>query len=87
MRINKELRYQLEKLLETYELEVRQAQKNGLLTDSTARTYLLHPSNFVKWCKGDFIPAEGIQMFKRHLPLSCRYGWFLCAYKAFITTA
>jgi ABC-type Zn uptake system ZnuABC Zn-binding protein ZnuA len=57
VKVNEESRKQLEKLLETYESEVKQAQKNGLLTDSTARTYLLHASNFVKWCKGDFIPG------------------------------
>lgn len=57
VKVNAESRYQLENLLETYESEVKQAHKKGLLTESTARTYLLHAANFVKWCKGDFIPG------------------------------
>lgn len=54
---NEEYRNQLQNSLTEYELEVRQAQKVGLLTENTARTYLLHASNFVKWNKGDFVPG------------------------------
>lgn len=55
---NVEFKRQLAKLLGDYEKEVLEAKKNGLLTESTAKTYLLHASNFVKWCKNDFVPGE-----------------------------
>lgn len=57
MRENVEFINQLERLLGDYEKEVIQAKKNGLLTESTTRTYLLHANNFVKWCKDDFVPG------------------------------
>lgn len=52
-----EFRSRLEELLWDYENEVLQAKHSGLLTESTARTYLLHANNFVKWCKDDFVPG------------------------------
>lgn len=57
MKTNEEFRSQLEKLFVDYEKEVLNAKKSDLLTESTARTYLLHANNFVKWCKGDFVPG------------------------------
>ncbi|QGH33148.1 hypothetical protein GI584_03435 [Gracilibacillus salitolerans] len=57
MRVAQDLIKQLEELYETYEQEVKDKSKEGLLTDSTARTYLLHSRNFIKWCKNDFIPG------------------------------
>lgn len=57
MKVNDDFSSELEKLLQTYELEVQSAKKEGLLTDSTAKTYILHSSNFVKWCKGNFKPG------------------------------
>jgi hypothetical protein len=48
---------ELEKLYSIYESEVKEAMKKGLLTESTARTYLLHSGNFLKWCKNDFEPG------------------------------
>ena len=38
-------------------VQVVQANRHDLLTESTTRTYLLHAYNFVKWCKGDFVPG------------------------------
>lgn len=49
-----EYRRRLEELLG--EDEVLQAKHSGLLTESTARTYLLNTNNFIKWCKDDFVP-------------------------------
>lgn len=57
MKASKEFINELNKLLTEYENEVKAAYKQGYLTDSTARTYLLHSNNFVKWCKDDFIPG------------------------------
>ncbi|MEK3976211.1 hypothetical protein [Psychrobacillus sp. FSL K6-1267] len=54
---NVEFKRQLAKLLGDYEKEVLEAKKSGLLTESTAKTYLLHANNFVKWCKDDFVPG------------------------------
>lgn len=55
-----ELKFQekLEQKLKEYEEIVHQKQKEGLLKEKTVKTYLLHPSNFVRWCKGDFNPGE-----------------------------
>ncbi|UGB29961.1 hypothetical protein [Metabacillus sp. B2-18] len=57
MKASQEFIKQLEELYQTYEQEVRKSSKEGLLTDSTARTYLLHSGNFIKWCRNDFIPG------------------------------
>ena len=48
---------ELERLIIEYEVEVEQKRREGKLADSTADTYLLHSNNFVKWCKGEFIPG------------------------------
>jgi hypothetical protein len=55
MKANKEFLNQLNELLNQYEQEVNQARKQGQLTESTAKTYLLHTNNFAKWCKGNFV--------------------------------
>ncbi|MEW9125208.1 MAG: hypothetical protein AB2421_21030 [Thermotaleaceae bacterium] len=57
MRANKDFISQLNQLLNDYEEELLQAKKQGSLTESTAKTYLLHSNNFAKWCKGDFVPG------------------------------
>ena len=57
MKVNPELLREMEKLLDQYIKEVEEAKKSGALTESTARTYLLHTSNFVKWCNGNFVPG------------------------------
>jgi len=54
---NYEFNKELERLFSMYEIEVKEAKKNGLLTESTSRTYLLHSSNFLKWCRGAFQPG------------------------------
>jgi ABC-type Zn uptake system ZnuABC Zn-binding protein ZnuA len=57
MKASQDFIKQLEELYQTYEQEVRGKSEEGLLTDSTARTYLLHSDNFIKWCRNDFIPG------------------------------
>lgn len=47
----------LDQLYSKYEIEVNESQTNGYLKASTSRTYLLHSSNFIKWCKGNFEPG------------------------------
>lgn len=44
-------------LLYEYEKEINNAFQKGLLAEKTVRTYLLHSSNFVKWCHGEFVPG------------------------------
>ncbi|WMJ24335.1 hypothetical protein RBG61_06620 [Paludicola sp. MB14-C6] len=47
----------IQKLFEQYEQEVLEAERNGYLKENTAKTYLLHSGNFVKWCKNEFEPG------------------------------
>ena len=49
---------ELERLLHKYEQEVLTAQDKRYLKPNTARTYLLHSENFVKWCKDEFEPGS-----------------------------
>ncbi|MCC0567180.1 hypothetical protein [Brevibacillus borstelensis] len=58
MRANQDFIKQLELLYESYEKEVTDKLKGGILKDTTAKTYLTHSSNFVRWCKNDFVPGE-----------------------------
>jgi len=48
---------ELKSLLVEYENEVNKSLADGYLKETTAKTYLLHANNFVKWCNGDFIPG------------------------------
>jgi hypothetical protein len=57
MKADKDFINQLKDLYQAYEKEVKESSKEGLLTKSTADTYLLHSGNFIKWCKGDFVPG------------------------------
>ena len=57
IRTSKESLNEIENLFEEYEKEVNEAKKDGYLKVSTARTYLLHSNNFVKWCRGEFTPG------------------------------
>ncbi len=57
MKKNQEFIKELENLYSIYEKEIREARKSGLLTESTAKTYLVHSNNFIKWCKDDFQPG------------------------------
>lgn len=45
---------ELERLLEQWKYEVSQSD----LQENTRKTYILHPNNFVRWCKDDF-PLRG----------------------------
>ena len=58
MRASQEYIKQMEALYEAYEREVTGKYKVGLLTASTAKTYLVHSENFLKWCRNDFVPGE-----------------------------
>jgi hypothetical protein len=57
MRASQEFIKKLEELYQTYENEVKEKAKEGLLADNTVRTYLLHSGNFVKWCRNEFVPG------------------------------
>ncbi|RDE36623.1 hypothetical protein DV713_00055 [Parageobacillus thermoglucosidasius] len=57
MRASQEFIKKLEELYQIYENEVKEKVKEGLLADNTARTYLLHSENFVKWCRNEFVPG------------------------------
>lgn len=58
MRASKEFIRELELLYEAYEKEVTEKLNAGVLKDSTAKTYLTHSSNFVRWCRNDFVPGD-----------------------------
>lgn len=45
---------ELENLLVKYVGEINKNLADGYLKESTAKTYLLHANNFVKWCNGNF---------------------------------
>lgn len=49
---------QLELLYEQYEQEVMENLKAGILKEITAKTYLTHSTNFVRWCRNDFVPRD-----------------------------
>ena len=57
MKENQEFLTKLQSLLVEYENEVNRSLADGYLKESTARTYLLHANNFIKWCNGDFTPG------------------------------
>jgi hypothetical protein len=48
---------EIEKLLSKYEILIGNLEKDGILMKNTAKTYLLHSRNFVRWCKDDFEPG------------------------------
>lgn len=48
---------EIEKLLDEYVSEVEELEIKGIIQEKTAKTYLLHATNFVRWCKGDFEPG------------------------------
>ena len=57
MKANSAFIAELKTLLVEYEGEVNKSLADGYLKESTAKTYLLHSNNFVKWCNGSFIPG------------------------------
>ena len=52
MKTDRNTLHEMERLYQLWEAEVTSAQEQGRLTEKTARTYLLHSSNFLRWCKG-----------------------------------
>jgi len=56
-RTNRQIVIEMEKLYELYEHEVEERRKEGCLERPTANTYLTHARNFIRWCKGEFIPG------------------------------
>ena len=58
MKSNESVINEMERLLKEYENEVEGKRTRGVLTDKTARTYLYHPNNFLRWCKGEFVPGQ-----------------------------
>ena len=57
MKTTQEVMREIERLYNEYEKEVYTARKSGQLMENTVKTYLLHSRNFVKWCKGLFVPG------------------------------
>ena len=57
MKTTQDVMKEIERLFNEYEMEVYTARKSGQLMDNTVKTYLLHSGNFVKWCKGLFVPG------------------------------
>ena len=57
MRASEDIIKEIARLYNEYEQEVLSAKEKGLLMDNTVRTYLLHSGNFVKWCRGNFVPG------------------------------
>ncbi|MER2111156.1 MAG: hypothetical protein ABS960_00595 [Solibacillus isronensis] len=48
----------LEKKMGKYEELLNQKERNGILSPNASHTYLYHSNNFLRWCKGEFIPGE-----------------------------
>lgn len=57
MKASIEFLNELDGLYQKYEKEVNEALKLGYLTNSTAKTYLTHSNNFIKWCNDNFEPG------------------------------
>jgi hypothetical protein len=57
MKASTEFIKELENLYEKYEIEVNEALKQGYLKENTAKTYLTHSNNFIKWCEDNFEPG------------------------------
>lgn len=58
MRASQDIMREIDRLYSAYEKEVLLAKEKGFLMDNTVRTYLLHSGNFVKWCRGNFVPGN-----------------------------
>ncbi|MEK5440110.1 MULTISPECIES: hypothetical protein [Paenibacillus] len=57
MKASQDFIKQLELLYEQYEKEVLEKLKVDILKDTTAKTYLTHSNNFIRWCRNDFVPG------------------------------
>lgn len=53
MRVSDEFIKQLEELYQSYEKEI----KGTKLATNTVNTHLYHSGNFVKWCRGEYVPG------------------------------
>jgi hypothetical protein len=49
---------ELEKRLDEYEKVIQTKKTEGLMLQNTVKTYLTHSRNFVRWCKGEFMPGD-----------------------------
>ncbi|MGB3261920.1 hypothetical protein [Paenisporosarcina sp.] len=57
MKASQDFIKQMEELHQTYEKEVTEKMKSGVLAEKTAKTYLRHSSTFIRWCQDDFVPG------------------------------
>lgn len=57
IKTNKGTLAEIQRLLNEYEKEVLNLEKSKVISHNTAKTYLLHSHNFVRWCKDEFIPG------------------------------
>jgi hypothetical protein len=57
MKTSPEVLREIERLFNTYSREVESARASKIIMDNTAKTYLLHSGNFVRWVKGEFEPG------------------------------
>jgi hypothetical protein len=48
---------EMERLFEIYEREVQERRKYDCLEQPTVNTYLSHARDFIRWCKGEFMPG------------------------------
>lgn len=58
MRTSQDIMKEIDSLYNKYENEVLLAKEKGFLMDNTVKTYLVHSGNFVKWCRGNFVPGD-----------------------------
>lgn len=58
MKTSMEVVKKIDNLYMKYEEEVLEKKKQGLLAENTAKTYLLHSGNFVKWIRDEYEPGS-----------------------------
>jgi hypothetical protein len=56
-RTDKKTVVEMERLFEVYERDVEERRKDSCLEQPTVNTYLSHARDFIRWCKGEFIPG------------------------------
>lgn len=57
MKTDKYILREIERLYDLYQDEIKSLTEKGVIMENTKKTYLLHSNNFVRWCKGEFIPG------------------------------
>ncbi|MFF5994787.1 hypothetical protein AAGS61_08490 [Lysinibacillus sp. KU-BSD001] len=55
---NKEFIAKLNEKMDEYQKLIQLKEKEGILKPSASRTYSYHSNNFLRWCRGEFIPGE-----------------------------